>query len=101
MHYSTDFVFDGTAGEPYDDASAQDIVRRLTRYHSAYYVKPDRPPAPLFISAGFTDDLRCDFGDRAAGLLGVMGAPVGCGHGLDDVGRPRLAPPGCDLQNPR
>lgn len=45
------------AGEPYSDAEAQGIVGELTRYHSAYYVKPDRPPPPLFLSSGFADDL--------------------------------------------
>ena len=45
------------AGEPYTDEEAKAIVRRLTRYHSPYYVKPDRPPAPLFLASGFTDDL--------------------------------------------
>ncbi len=29
----------------------------LTSFHSAYYVTPRRPPAPLFIASGFTDDL--------------------------------------------
>ena len=46
-----------TEGEPYDDAYARSIVDLLANYHSAYYLKPDRPPAPLFLSAGFTDDL--------------------------------------------
>ena len=44
-------------GEPYDDEYAQSIVRLLADYHSAYYLKADRPPAPLFLSAGLTDDL--------------------------------------------
>ena len=46
-----------TEGEPYDDAYARSIVDLLADYHSAYYLKADRPPAPLFLSAGFTDDL--------------------------------------------
>jgi hypothetical protein len=46
-----------SAGEPYDDDSTAEIVDLLTRYHSAYYVPPtDRPP-PLYLAAGFTDDL--------------------------------------------
>ncbi len=45
------------AGEPYTDPEAQKIVRLLTRYHSPYYIDPSRPPAPLFIASGFTDDL--------------------------------------------
>jgi len=46
-----------TAGEPYDDASGRATVATLRRYHSAYYVPPTRRPPPLFIAAGFTDDL--------------------------------------------
>ena len=45
------------AGEPYDDPAAQAIVEQLTRFHSAYYVRPNRPPPPLLIASGFTDDL--------------------------------------------
>jgi predicted acyl esterase len=44
-------------GEPYDDASTQEILDLLTRYHSAYYVPTGDGPAPLLLSAGFTDDL--------------------------------------------
>ena len=44
-------------GEPYTDDYAQSIVGLLADYHSPYYLKADRPPAPLFLSAGFTDDL--------------------------------------------
>jgi hypothetical protein len=44
-------------GEPYDDAEAQAIVDLLADYHSAYYLRADRPPPPLFIAAGMTDDL--------------------------------------------
>jgi acetyl esterase/lipase len=45
-------------GEPYDDASAQDIVDLLTRYHSAYYLPTGRRgPPPLLLASGFTDDL--------------------------------------------
>ncbi len=46
-----------TQGEPYDDAYARSIVDLLADYHSAYYLKADRPPPPLYLSAGFTDDL--------------------------------------------
>ncbi len=46
-----------TQGEPYDDEYARSIVDLLADYHSAYYLKADRPPAPLFLSAGLTDDL--------------------------------------------
>ncbi len=44
-------------GEPYDDASAAAIVDTLARFHSAYYVPPDRRPPPLFLASGLTDDL--------------------------------------------
>jgi predicted acyl esterase len=44
-------------GEPYDDASAQEIVELLTRFHSAYYVPPSRRPPALYLASGFTDDL--------------------------------------------
>jgi dienelactone hydrolase len=46
-----------SAGEPYDDASAQEIVEMLVRFHSAYYIPPARRPTPLLIASGFTDDL--------------------------------------------
>ena len=46
-----------TQGEPYDDESARSIVKLLADYHSPYYLRADRAPPPLFLSAGFTDDL--------------------------------------------
>jgi hypothetical protein len=46
-----------SAGEPYDDASAQEIVEMLVRFHSAYYIPPARRPTPLLLASGFTDDL--------------------------------------------
>jgi dienelactone hydrolase len=46
-----------TQGEPYDEPYARSIVKLLADYHSAFYLKADRAPAPLFLSAGFTDDL--------------------------------------------
>jgi dienelactone hydrolase len=46
-----------SAGEPYDDASAQEIVEMLVRFHSAYYIPPARRRTPLLIASGFTDDL--------------------------------------------
>jgi hypothetical protein len=51
------FVARTDQGEPYDDADAQELIRILTSYHSAYYIPPGDGPAPLLISAGFTDDL--------------------------------------------
>ncbi len=46
-----------SAGEPYTDRDARRVVQQLTSFHSPYYVTPRRPPAPLFIASGFTDDL--------------------------------------------
>jgi dienelactone hydrolase len=45
------------AGEPYDTADAQAVVDQLARFHSAYYIDHSRRPPPLFLGAGFTDDL--------------------------------------------
>src|SRR2546423_6287065 len=45
------------AGEPYDDADARAVVDTLERYHSAYWIDPSTPPAPLFMASGFDDDL--------------------------------------------
>ena len=45
------------AGPPYTDPLARSIVETLTRYHSAYHIDSSRPPAPLLIGSGFTDDL--------------------------------------------
>ena len=46
-----------SAGEPYDEPQAQAIVEMLTRFHSAYYIRPTRRPPPLYLASGFTDDL--------------------------------------------
>jgi predicted acyl esterase len=45
------------AGEPYNEPVAQGIVDELAENHSGYYLDMDRPPAPILISNGFTDDL--------------------------------------------
>jgi hypothetical protein len=51
------------AGEPYDDAARNplpaiaDMRDELTKHHSPYYVDHSRPPAPMLISNGWTDDL--------------------------------------------
>jgi predicted acyl esterase len=45
------------AGEPYDDPSAKAVVDTLERYHSPYSIDSSSAPPPLFIAAGFTDDL--------------------------------------------
>jgi hypothetical protein len=44
------------AGEPYTDSYARFVRDQVIRFHSAYYLKPTRPP-PLFMAAGFPDDL--------------------------------------------
>ncbi len=46
-----------TAGEPYGDPLAADIIDEISRHHSAYYVDRSVAPAPLLIANGFTDDL--------------------------------------------
>ena len=46
------------AGEPYEgDPAVQGIVDEVTEFHSSYYIDHSRPPAPLLIANGFTDDL--------------------------------------------
>ena len=44
-------------GEPYDTPDAQEIISKLERFHSAYGIDTSVPPPPLFVGAGFTDDL--------------------------------------------
>ena len=45
-------------GEPYDGRpEAQAILDEITQHHSAYYITPDRAPAPILWANGFTDDL--------------------------------------------
>jgi hypothetical protein len=44
-------------GEPYEGDDVKFIVDQLRRYHSAYYIKANQPPPPLFVASGFTDDL--------------------------------------------
>jgi hypothetical protein len=46
-----------TAGEPYTDPEAREVVETLSRYHSTYFIPPTRRPPPLFVASGFTDDL--------------------------------------------
>jgi hypothetical protein len=53
----TAWVTRTSAGEPYTDATTAAIVRRLQRYHSAYYVDSSHRPPPTLIASGFTDDL--------------------------------------------
>ncbi len=53
----TSWVARTDLGEPYTDATALEIVETLANHHSAYYLPANRPPAPLLLSSGFTDDL--------------------------------------------
>jgi len=46
------------AGDPYEaNPTVVDALKELTLHHSSYYIDDSRPPAPLLISNGFTDDL--------------------------------------------
>ena len=53
----TTWITRSTAGPPYRDPLARSIVRTLQRYHSGYGIDASRPPAPLLMASGFTDDL--------------------------------------------
>lgn len=53
----TTWVARTNAGPPYTEPLARSIVDTLTRNHSAYHVDSSRPPAPLFVGSGFTDDI--------------------------------------------
>jgi hypothetical protein len=45
------------AGEPYQRALAEPILREIAENHSAYHLESPGGPAPTLISNGFTDDL--------------------------------------------
>jgi dienelactone hydrolase len=53
----TGWVARSDLGEPYSDANAQEIVRKLETYHSPYGIDGSVPPPPLYVGAGFSDDL--------------------------------------------
>jgi X-Pro dipeptidyl-peptidase (S15 family) len=53
----TGWVARADAGEPYSDANAQEIVSQLERFHSPYGIDDSVPPPPLYVGAGFSDDL--------------------------------------------
>jgi hypothetical protein len=79
-------------GEPYDDAQAQALVRRVVTYHSPIRIDPAVAPPPLFIGSGFTDDLfpvdeALRFTDRARRMYPKM--PVSLLFG--DFGHQRAA----------
>jgi hypothetical protein len=44
-------------GEPYSDAGAQQIISMMERFHSPYGIDGSVPPPPLYVGAGFSDDL--------------------------------------------
>lgn len=45
-------------GEPYQGKPAVDaMLSEITKFHSSYYLDDSRPPAPILIGAGFTDDI--------------------------------------------
>jgi predicted acyl esterase len=44
------------AGEPYGQ-KAWDGANQITTYHSSYYIDHSIPPAPILMTAGFTDDI--------------------------------------------
>jgi ATP synthase F1 delta subunit len=46
-----------TTAVPMDEARQRDIVDRLERFHSAYYLDASHAPPPLLVASGFTDDL--------------------------------------------
>ena len=52
----THWVERANAGEPYDTADARAVVALLERYHSAFHIDASRPPPPLLMVSGFTDD---------------------------------------------
>lgn len=53
----TGWVARADQGEPYSDPDAQRIVSKLERFHSPYGIDDSVPPPPLFVGAGFSDDL--------------------------------------------
>ncbi len=44
-------------GEPYPDMASDAMATEMTRFHSPYYGDHSQAPAPMLMSAGFTDDL--------------------------------------------
>jgi hypothetical protein len=53
----TGWVARSDQGEPYTDANAQQIVSKMESFHSAYGIDGSVAPPPLYVGAGFTDDL--------------------------------------------
>jgi dienelactone hydrolase len=52
-----------SAGEPYTGAKVRSQIRQIAQFHSPYYLlrgaygTSRKPPAPLFLANGFTDDI--------------------------------------------
>ena len=44
-------------GEPYDDPALDTMLEEIQTYHSSYAIDDSKPPAPLLIQNGWTDDL--------------------------------------------
>jgi len=53
----TTWISRASAGPPYTEPLARSIVKTLTDNHSAYHIDSSRPPAPLLVGSGLTDDL--------------------------------------------
>ena len=82
-------------GEPYDgDEAILDMLEELSAHHSAYGIPADRPPAPVLITAGTTDDVvpvseAIRFYNRTRTLF--PNAPISLF--LGDLGHPRAQSP--------
>jgi predicted acyl esterase len=54
----TSWFVETSAGEPYDqNPLTTSVLHEIEQHHSSYYIDHSRPPAPLLISNGWTDDL--------------------------------------------
>ena len=45
------------AGEPYTGAADRAMFKKITRFHSPYYLDRSEAPAPQLVATGFSDDL--------------------------------------------
>ena len=80
------------AGEPYTDPVSLEVIRVARDYHSAYFIDPGRPPPPLFIASGFTDELfPVDEALRFANRMRRMYPNVPLSLFFGDFGHPRSA----------
>jgi hypothetical protein len=53
----TGWVARSDLGEPYTDDGARAIISKLESFHSPYGIDDSVPPPPLYVGAGFSDDL--------------------------------------------